>query len=73
MFDKIVPNVPSDEYERAKTTAYTTWERQCRTLFGNVRAEIVSSDCFPHMYVVQKGCLTPYSIISAANISQSDG
>jgi hypothetical protein len=48
MFDLIVPNVSSDdnEHERAKVTAYMTWEEHCRTLFGNVRAEIVSSNYY---------------------------
>jgi hypothetical protein len=46
MFDLIVPNVSShgNEYESAKATAYMAWEGHCRTLFGNVRAEIVSSN-----------------------------
>jgi hypothetical protein len=49
MFDLIVPNVPShdNEYEKARATAYITWEGRCRTLFGNVRAEIVSSNYSP--------------------------
>ena len=48
MFDKIIPNVPShdSEYEKARSTAYRTWEGHCRTLFGKVRAEIVSSNCY---------------------------
>ena len=46
MFDKIIPNIPShgSEYEKARTTAYRTWEGHCRTLFGKVRVEIVSSN-----------------------------
>src|SRR5712672_2857056 len=48
MFDQIVPNVPShgNEYEKACATAYMTWEGRCcsESLFGNVRAEIVSSN-----------------------------
>jgi len=58
MFDRIVPNVPShdNEYEKARATAYITSVVHCRTLFGNARAEIVSSNYLP--CVVQKGCLT---------------
>ena len=50
MFDKIIPNIPShgSEYEKARTTAYRTWEGHCRTLFGKVRAEIVSSN-YPYV------------------------
>jgi hypothetical protein len=44
MFDMVIANVSSHEYERAEATAYTTWEGYCRTLFDNVRAEIVSSN-----------------------------
>jgi len=49
MFDLIVPNVSphGDEYERASTAAYMMWEGRCRTLFGNVRSEIVSSNYSP--------------------------
>jgi hypothetical protein len=49
MFDLIVRNVPShgNDYEKAKATAYMTWEGRCRTLFGNVRTEIVSSNYSP--------------------------
>jgi hypothetical protein len=49
MFDLIVCNVPShgNDYEKAKATAYMTWEGRCRTLFGNVRTEIVSSNYSP--------------------------
>jgi hypothetical protein len=49
MFDQIVPNVPShgNEYEKACATAYMTWEGHCCSLFGNVRAEIVSSNYSP--------------------------
>jgi hypothetical protein len=49
MFDLIVPNVPShgNEYEKARATSYKTWEGRCRSLFGNVRAEIVSSNYSP--------------------------
>ena len=70
MFDLIVPNVSShsNEYESATATAYMAWEGHCRTLFGNVRAEIVSSN-YSLVSVVQKGCLTPYSIFSAAEVS----
>ena len=46
MFDMIIPNIPShdDEYEKARATAHRMWEGHCRTLFGKVRAEIVSSN-----------------------------
>ena len=49
MFDLIVPNISShgNEYERTKATGYMAWEGHCRTLFGNVRVEIVSSDYSP--------------------------
>jgi hypothetical protein len=46
--DLIVPKVPSNtaggnDYKRVRA-AYTAHEGQCRSLFGNVPAEIVSSD-----------------------------
>ena len=49
MFDLIIANVPShgNEYEKARAAAYMTWEAHCRTLFGNVRAEIVSGNYSP--------------------------
>jgi hypothetical protein len=70
MFDLIVRNVPShgNEYENARATAYMTWEGHCRALFGNVRAETVSSNYSP-VCVAQKGCLTPYSIFSEVSRS----
>ena len=73
MFDLIVPNVPShgNEYERARAMAYMKWEDNCRTRFGNVRAEIVSSNYSP-VCVVQMSCLTPYSVFSAAEFSRSN-
>ena len=48
MFDLIVTNVPShgNEYEKARAAAYMTQEGWC-TLFGNVRAEIVSGNYSP--------------------------
>lgn len=49
MFDLIVANVHShgNEYEKARAAAYRTWEGRCRTLFGNVPAEIVSGNYSP--------------------------
>ena len=49
MFDKIAPNGPShgNEYETARATANMTWEGHCHTLFGNERAEAVSSNYSP--------------------------
>jgi hypothetical protein len=44
-FDQIVPKVSSggNDYRRIRA-AYTAHEGQCRSLFGDVPAEIVSSD-----------------------------
>ena len=69
MFDLIVHDDPSheNEYEKARAAAYMTWEGRCCTLFGNVRGEIVSSNYSP-VCVVQRGCLTPYSVFSAAKV-----
>jgi hypothetical protein len=45
MFDKIVPNIARhNDYEGAWAAASTKCEELRRTLFGNVRAEIVSSN-----------------------------
>jgi hypothetical protein len=39
-----------DNHERDKATAYTKCEEHRRSLFGNVRHELVSSKYFFHMY-----------------------
>jgi hypothetical protein len=48
-FDRIVPNVSS---------SYNDYGERCRSLFGNVPADIVSSIC-SFACVGYKGCLTP--------------
>ena len=62
MFDLIVHDDLShgNEYEKARAMAYMTWEGRCRAVFGNVRAEIVSSNYSP-VCVAQQGCLTLFS------------
>ena len=65
MFDLIVPNVPShgNEYKKARATAYMTWEGHCRTLFGNVRAETVSSNYSP-VCVSRRGVVSHLTLFS---------
>ena len=72
MFDLIVPNVSShgNEYERAKATTYMTWEKHCRTLFGNVPAEIVSSN-YSLVCVSCRRVVSPDSVFSPAEVSRS--
>jgi len=60
-YDLIVPNGSS---------SHNDYERRCRSLFGNVRAEIVSS-IYSFVCVAQKGCLTPTFVSSAAGVSLS--
>ena len=47
MFDLIVPDILSHDNEYERAMEYMRWKGRCRTLFGNVPAEIVSSNSFP--------------------------
>ena len=49
MFDLIVPSVSS---------SHNNYEARCRSLFGNVPSDIVSS-IYSFVCVAYKGCLTP--------------
>jgi hypothetical protein len=69
MFDVIVSNIARhNDYESAQAAASAKCEEFRRSLFGNVRAEIVSSN-YSFLCIACKSRLTPSFVFSAANVS----
>ena len=70
MFDVIVSNIARrNDYETAWAAASAKCEEFRRSLFGSVRAEIVSST-YSFLCIARKSRLTPSFVFSAADVSQ---
>ena len=69
MFDVIVSNiVHRNDYDSAWAAASARCEEFRRSLFGSVRAEIVSSN-YSFLGIARKSRLTPSFVASAADVS----